>query len=196
MTNLYIARHGETDLNKAGVYYGWSDISLTSDGRTQCENLRDKLKNIKFDAVISSPLIRAVESAEIITGFGSRDIIKYDQLKEMNFGKWENMHYKDIGVNYAEDFKQWAENWQEFCIPGGESFNNVFCRVKECLDYILLKYTGKSVIIIAHEGTLRIISLILLNMKKEDYWKFKFEFGAYSTFEIKNDTAVIRKINC
>ena len=196
MMKLYMARHGETDLNNKNVYYGWTDIKLTSNGELQCTQLKGKLKDFKFDVVISSPLERALKSAQIISGINIVNIVKMDNLKEMNFGNWEEMNYLDVKSKYSDDWQSWTDDWQGFCIPGGESFNMLYQRVKKALNEITKKYSGKSLLLVGHEGTLRIIALILLNMKSEDYWKFSFEFGKYSHFEIQEDITIIRKVNC
>ena len=85
MTNIYLVRHGETELNRKKVYYGWTDVPLTLEGERQCTEVREKLKGIAFDQVITSPLLRTLNSTEIITGL-SRDEFKiYKELKEINF---------------------------------------------------------------------------------------------------------------
>ena len=195
MINLYMARHGETKSNQKKVYYGWTDVPLTRNGVKQCEGLRDKLCNVNFDVVISSSLERALNSAEI-TGDVKREYIAvYDGLKELNFGKWEELHYKDIEEKYNEDWNSWIHDWENFCIPEGESFSELYKRVKICLYEILEKYKDKTVLLVCHQGTLRIISTLLLNMKVSDYWSFTFEFGMFTLFEIQEDLTIIKKIN-
>lgn len=195
MINLYMVRHGETQLNEKKVYYGWTDVPLNSNGVKQCEDLRDKLCDVKFDVVISSSLERALCSAEIISGVNREAIIKYDDLRELNFGKWEQLHYNDIEKKYKVEWQAWTKDWENFCIPGGESFSNLYKRVKVCLEDILKSYRDKTILLVSHEGTLKIITTLLLNMNSEDYWKFTFEFGRYSLYEIQNDFVTIRKIN-
>jgi alpha-ribazole phosphatase len=195
MINLYMARHGETKLNKEKVYYGWTDVPLTSNGVKQCEGLRDKLCNVKFDVVISSSLERALNSAEIISAKARDNIAIYDRLKELNFGKWEKLHYRDIEERYNEDWVSWTHDWENFCMPQGESFSDLYERVRECFEEILERYKDKTILLVCHEGTLRIISTILLNMKVANYWSFTFEFGMFTLFEIQDELAIIRKIN-
>ncbi|MBK5242887.1 MAG: alpha-ribazole phosphatase [Clostridium sp.] len=195
MITLYMARHGETKSNKDKVYYGWTDVPLTCNGVKQCEGLRDKLCNVDFDVVISSSLERALNSAEIIGDVKRECIAAYAGLKELNFGKWEELHYKDIEEKYNDDWNCWTHDWENFCIPEGESFSGLYKRVKTCLYEILEKYKDKTILLVCHQGTLRIISTILLNMKVSDYWSFTFEFGMFTLFEIQEDLTIIKKIN-
>ena len=88
---IYIVRHGETDANKEGVIQGWSENPLNGNGRELAEITGRGMKGIRFDACISSPLIRAKETAEIILRESGNavDIVFDDRLKELNFGVFE-----------------------------------------------------------------------------------------------------------
>jgi len=196
MTHLYLVRHGQTDLNIKKVYYGFTDVTLNELGKIQCEKVREKLCEVNFDVVISSPLKRTMESAQIISCLNRSQIISYEGLKELNFGSWENKHFKDIEKEYEVEWKLWISDWINFSFPQGENFKALYTRVKVCLEEILLSYEGKNILLIGHEGTLKIIAIFLLNMKMEDYWRLTFEFGAYSMFEINENFPILKKINC
>ncbi len=195
MTNIYMARHGSTDLNKAGIYFGWTDDPLNDEGKVQCGNIRQKLEVIKFDAVITSPLKRTVESSKIITGLDKGSLDIYGELKELNFGKWEKLHYKEIQEYYSEDWQHWVEDWKNFPIPEGESFDSFYQRVKLCFEGLLKKYKDKTILIVGHQGVLRIMATLLLKLDPEYYWRFTFEFGTWSLFQVDDDFALIKKIN-
>ena len=184
MTNIYLVRHGETELNKKKVYYGWMDVPLTLQGEAQCQIVREKLKAIVFQVVITSPLIRTIHSSEIITGLTKDKLKIYPELKELNFGKWEGLHYSEIEKTYNEDWIEWTKDWQGFCIPEGESFNTFYCRIKLCFDRILDKYKGKTILIVGHQGALKIIATLILNLNVEEFWTYAFRFGTYSLFQI------------
>ncbi|MBC8062914.1 MAG: alpha-ribazole phosphatase [Clostridiaceae bacterium] len=196
MTSLYLVRHGETDLNVKKVYYGFTDVSLNKAGKIHCENIRGKLCEVNFDVVVSSPLERAMQSAEIISSLNRSEIISYEGLKELNFGTWENKHFKELQEEYKGEWKIWIEDWINFSFPQGENFKTLYSRVKMCLEEILLAYEGKNILLVGHEGTLKIIAILLLNMNMEDYWRLTFEFGTYSMFEINDGFKILRKINC
>lgn len=196
MTTIYMVRHGETEFNKRKVYYGWSDPLLTPEGEQQCRNVKEKLKKVNFDAIVTSTLERTICSAQIITGTKRENLDMYDELKELNFGLWEGKNYKEIEKCFNEEWICWIKDWIGFCIPEGESFDIFYKRVKTCLIKLLDIYKNKNILLVCHEGTLKIIAILLLNMQIEDYWKFTFEFGMFSKFEIEEDFTVIKKINC
>lgn len=196
MTTIYMVRHGETKLNQKKVYYGWTDEPLSPEGEEQCRKLKEKLANIHFDAVLTSPLKRTVYSAGIISGMQD-NIFIYEDLKELNFGKWEQLHYLEIEKYYNEEWNCWSKDWIHFCIPDGESFKLFHDRVSCCFKKILEIHSNKTILIVGHAGTLKVISMILLGLPIKDYWKFTFEFGTYSVFEVQKDgSVVIKKINC
>jgi alpha-ribazole phosphatase len=195
MMKLYVARHGETNLNKKKVYQGWVDSELNEEGIKHCEEIRDKLSCITFDVVITSPLKRAVQSAEIIAGTPHSKFITCDAFKELNFGLWEAMHYKEIEKNYPLEWNLWSEDWVNYTIPHGESFKIFYHRVEQGLKNMLEEYKDSTVLLVSHEGTLKVITTLLLNLGIEYYWRFNFQFGTYSEFHVTNDMAMIKKLN-
>ena len=193
---IYLTRHGETGFNQKKVYHGWTNSLLSAAGINQCHVLRGKLTEIQFDAIISSPLERALHSAEIITEV-SRDAIRVcEGLKEFNFGLWEGRHYQDIERNHPQEWQAWSRDWLNFCLPEGESFQVFYQRVKKCFEEIQRVYRDKTILVVSHEGPLRIIAGLIMNLRPEDYWRFGFEFGCYSLFELGPGVSAVKKINC
>ena len=193
---IYLVRHGETDLNNSGVYYGRLDPEINEKGMRQCESLKSSLKNIDFNAVVASPLKRALKSATIISGCEDKDIIVEPQLREIDFGLWEGLHYKEVMQKYPEDWANWGQHWIDYTIPEGESFRVFYSRVENCIKNIINNNQENKILVVAHEGSLKAIALTLLNMPIEAYWNFTFEFGHFSMFEVKDGFAILRKINC
>ncbi len=195
MTYLYLVRHGETELNKEKVYYGFSNPPINLSGELQCEKVKNSLLDTDFHVVISSPLERALRSAEIISSLSRENFVIYQELKELNFGLWEGKHYSQVEKEFSEQWKYWSEDWINYEIPKGESFIMFYNRVKQCIEEIVRKYENRKILIVAHGGTMKVISTVLLNLNLEDYWKFSFEAGTYSMFEINENNVVLKKIN-
>ncbi len=196
MLELYLVRHGETEMNVKGVYYGWTDCELTEKGIEQNVCLAQVLKNISFDAVLSSDLKRAVATAEIVSGKKAADIILDSRLRERNFGKWEGLHFTELERDCKEQWQKWSNDWRNIQIPEGESYDELYERVKECMIELMDRYKSGKVLIVSHHGCLRLIATILLKLEHEAFWSFMFEHGAYSMLQITGEHCVIRKINC
>ncbi|MEA4847552.1 MAG: alpha-ribazole phosphatase [Clostridiaceae bacterium] len=195
-TEIYLIRHGETEMNIKGVYYGWTDCGLSEKGIMQAEDLADILSDVCFDAVISSSLSRAVETATIVSGYDPDDIIKDDRLRELNFGDWEGIHYSELKEKHKEAWEKWGSDWKNTPPPGGESFFEIYIRVKSSIEDILKEYKGKRVLIVSHHGTMRIIPMVLLGLTEEAYWSFTAEQGRYSHYDIdEKGHCIIKRIN-
>ncbi|ATW28120.1 alpha-ribazole phosphatase [Candidatus Formimonas warabiya] len=195
MTLLYLVRHGETDLNTKGVYYGWTDDGLSPQGIKQAEKMAVMLEDVHFDTVISSPLTRARETAVIVSRSDPDRIILDERLKELNFGAWEGKHYQVIQDHDKENWDLWVKDWKKASPPAGESFVSMYRRVKQSIKETLEKYEGQTLLMVTHQGCLRIIMCILLNMKYEGYWHFTFDHGAYSLIDVEQGYCIVKKIN-
>lgn len=197
MTGLYLVRHGETELNTKGVYYGRTDCGLSKKGLLQAKELAAILHNVSFDAVISSDLMRTVITAAIVSGYDTDKIVKDDRLRELNFGDWEGLHHGEIIEKHSKEWKKWCVDWKNSAPPGGESFFDIYIRVKSSIEDILKEYRGKRVLIVSHQGAMRIIPMVLMGLPPEAYWSFTAEHGRYSHYEIDDlGQCIIRKINC
>ncbi|NLK36434.1 MAG: alpha-ribazole phosphatase [Gracilibacteraceae bacterium] len=195
-TEIYLIRHGETDMNTKGVYYGWTDVGLSEKGIMQAEDLADILQDVQFDAVISSSLVRAVETASIVSGYDPDMIIKDERLRELNFGAWEGIHHRELKEKHKEALEKWSSDWKNTALPGGESFFEIYIRVKSSIEDILKEYKGKRVLIVSHQGTMRIIPMVLLGLTEDAFWIFTAEQGRYSLYEIDDKgRCIVRRIN-
>lgn len=140
---IYIVRHGQTNWNVEGRYAGRIDVELNDRGRKQAQEIREKLKEVTLDAVISSPLIRAQETAKIIS---NRDTVDVDErIIERCNGDLEGMLKvdapKDIDFNDPNETRYNIENIVDF----KERIYDFFEEIKE-------KYKGKNVLIVTHAG--------------------------------------------
>ncbi len=196
-TELYLIRHGETELNAKGEYCGWTDCEMNEKGIQQTEELADILQNISFDAVISSSLRRSIITAAIVSRYDLDAIVRDDRLRELNFGDWEGMSSSKISRKFNYEWEKWGSDWEGAAPPGGESFSDMYARVKDSVEDILKDYRGKRVLVVSHQGTMRIIPLVLMGLGAEHSWSFTAEQGKYSHYEIDDmGCCIIHKINC
>ena len=140
---IYLVRHGQCDSNVIGRY-NLIDEDIDETGIKQAEDLREKIKDINYDIVISSPLVRAFHTADIINA-KNKDIITDERLAERNPGSLEG---KSINITDREEF--W--NYYTKVKYGTEERIPDLCnRVKDFLDELKTK-DYKSVLIVAHSG--------------------------------------------
>ncbi len=97
MTNLIILRHGRTAWNREEIFRGTEDIPLDDQGRREVACARDRLERDRIDAAYSSPLSRAVETANIVMEpHGGVGTVIHDGLKDLNYGDWQGMSHEQV----------------------------------------------------------------------------------------------------
>lgn len=190
MLKLILVRHGQTDSNKNKKYLGWTDVELNKCGIDQAQQVRDKLKYVDFDIVISSPLKRASETAKII----SENIIYDSELKEINFGLWDNLSFEEIKEKYPKEHELWMKDWKRFIFPEGESALDMHKRAVNFINKIYKKQEG-TILIVTHAGLIRSIIAHLLGMGMEGAGRFYIDNGSITVIEIIDDYALLTKLN-
>ncbi|GAE88012.1 alpha-ribazole phosphatase [Acetivibrio straminisolvens] len=195
MLELYLVRHGETDSNKRGTYLGWTDVELNSNGICQAKAIRDKLKTVKVDAIYSSPFNRTVKTAEIINENYGLEIITSDNLKERNFGIWDDLTFEEISSRYPDDCKRWFEDWINFRIKDGESAKDTYDRVVAFVREIINSKKEGGCLIVSHLGTIRFMLAYLLGMKIEDSWRFRVDNCTITKLEVRDRYPVLTLLN-
>ncbi|MBN2796794.1 MAG: histidine phosphatase family protein [Clostridia bacterium] len=169
---VYLLRHGETVGNVKGTFAGNTDTPLTEFGIEQGKLAYNKLKDVDIDVVISSPLSRAVDTANLVI---SHPLILDERLKEMHFGLFENMTYQEICEHYPDQIITWQNEGLYYTFPEGESVKSFYDRVIEGYLNILETHREKNILIVAHSGVIRSILAHEISEKFEHYWKYKID---------------------
>jgi broad specificity phosphatase PhoE len=154
VTTLLLVRHGETDWNRDGRWQGQSDTHLNDAGREQAARVAGELDGI--DAVYSSDLARARETAEIVTERLGLEIELDERLRERSFGAWEGKTGPQIEAEFADAHARWLAGEG----PGAddaEPFAAFARRVRSFLDDVLTRHPDETVLVVAHGGSIRVI---------------------------------------
>lgn len=157
---LYVIRHGQVPSNIEGIVSGWNDEKLTQKGIEQAIKIRDELQNIKFDIVYSSPIDRAIQTANIVVP--KSDIILDARLAEREPGKMLGKSRKEI------DKSIWNSLEIDRTIEGSETLAAGLKRVKSILDEIHLKYQDKTVLIVTHNFISKCIWILENNIQNKE----------------------------
>ncbi|MEK7581680.1 MAG: histidine phosphatase family protein [Patescibacteria group bacterium] len=151
---LYVTRHGETQWNIQGKVQGHTDSPLTREGVKQAKNLALEFKNIKFDAVYSSDLLRAKRTAEIATLEHKLTIETTEALRERSFGKYEGSNKKVLDL--LEELRDKNIPYETENIENDENLTE---RIITFLREVAIAYPNKTILILTHGGVL--VSLLL-----------------------------------
>lgn len=187
---IYIMRHGETEWNKLRKLQGQTDIPLNEFGEELAYITRDGMKDLEFQAVYSSPLIRARRTAEIMAEGRSLPVIVNEYLKEINFGAGEGESLEAINQNPDGNLYKFLNKPEEYTpMEGGESFEQVKDRCRKFMEEVIIPSEGKCdrMLIVAHGAFIRIMISLIENIPYSEFWKrSRHKNCAVTTFSCEN----------
>jgi glucosyl-3-phosphoglycerate phosphatase len=182
---LYCVRHGETVYNLAGRIQGQLDSELSPLGRSQCEAVAEVLGGMPCDAVISSPLTRARESAQRIADILKLEVRIEPRLMEINAGIFQGHCWHEIDEQFPSEAARWRSQDPDFRIPGGESRRDVMVRSRAAFSAIR-EASYRCAIVVAHGGSISAALKALLEIPAERN-PFTLRNGSISTILWDND---------
>ncbi len=176
MLKFLVIRHGETFSNAENRFSGHQDVDLTEKGIWQAEQLAHRLKDEQIDVAYSSDLKRAIHTAKIILQNHNLFLSTESLFKELSFGEWEGLRYKELNFDEGERLMEWWKH-PDLPLPGGESTFALRERVFSGLNKIIEEHNEedkkKTIAIICHGGVARIIIGIALDIPIEKIWHIK-----------------------
>ena len=155
MVKVYLVRHTEADGNVKEYFQGRIDSEVSEKGLLQLNALAERFREIKLDAIYSSPLKRAMATAEAVNRHHGLEIIPDGRLVEINGGVWENVSWKDIPLLYPVEYDLWKNHQDRFYIKDGERMTEVFERMKNAVNDIAARNDGKTIAIVSHGCSLK-----------------------------------------
>ena len=179
---LLLVRHGETDWNAAGRIQGCTDTPLNARGRAQAAALAEKLRSSeeRAEALYTSPLRRAAETAEIIgSALGLRPE-PVEALREISFGVWEGCSWEEIQRRWPREFA-WCEGDRlRRSPPGGESYGQLMERALPAVEAIR-RAPGGTAVAICHSAVIRAVLCALEGMSiGEGYRRLRIKNSSVS----------------
>ncbi len=167
---IYIVRHGQTALNKSRALQGRSDNPLNDAGRQQAREAGEWIKErgITFDRVYSSPLVRAVETAALVSGFDDKDIVRDERLIEMDYGPYEGADLRDPSPELKEFFSDFVHNPAP---RGMESLQSVVDRQADFFTWLEGTDLSENILVSTHAIAMKGALEFLTPESKGSYWK-------------------------
>jgi probable phosphoglycerate mutase len=153
VTTILLARHGETDWNLEGRFQGHADPPLNATGRAQAAELGAELMAVELAAVYTSPLRRALETAQLVAAEHGLEPIPLDALREVDVGSWQGLTRAEIEARFPEQFARWLDydqGWED-----GESYEEMGRRAVAALLELAVAHEGERVLAVTHGGPIR-----------------------------------------
>ncbi|MFC4874703.1 histidine phosphatase family protein [Negadavirga shengliensis] len=166
---IFLLRHGETTFNADGNRYcGRTDAALTDKGKNQAKQLSGMLKKIKFDGVYASPLMRAAETAGMVSP--EAEVQTDDRLIEVDFGMWEGKTREEFVAEDPDLWAKWSSAPDDIRAGGtGETAREVVLRVADFFSGIREKHTSGNILVVAHNTVNRLFLCWNLGMELKNY---------------------------
>jgi broad specificity phosphatase PhoE len=153
VTTILLARHGETDWNREGRFQGHADPPLNETGRAQAAELSATLAREEIVAVYSSPLRRAMETAEVIAAAHGLEPIAVAALREVDVGSWEGLTRSEVEQRFPDQYARWLEGSQGW--EDGETYEQMGKRVVAALLELAASHNGERILAVTHGGPIR-----------------------------------------
>jgi broad specificity phosphatase PhoE len=194
MAELILARHGETVWNVEKIYRGRTDVNLDEVGIKQAELLGEYLSNWEVEAIYSSPLRRAIYTANIIARYQKIAVQVTHGLIDFDYGEWQSLPEQEVKRLYPTLHNEWHNNPHKVKMPGGESLEDVKRRAVEVVNDILSKYQG-SVVLVSHRVVNKVLICSLLGLDNSYFWNIKQDVGGITIFNYVDGRFVLTRHN-
>lgn len=202
MGQIILVRHGQTDWNTDKRFRGLADVELNDKGVEQARNLAKRLSAMAIAAVYSSPIKRALKTAEIIAEPHHLPIRIEPGFSNVDYGLWQGLTLEEISQEFPILFQQWLEEPQRVSFPNGESIADIGRRALEALQRLAKKHQQENIVIVAHQAINKIILFELFGLKSR-LWEIPQDVAAINIIEyggkdfklkVLNDTTHLQKI--
>jgi len=192
---LFLLRHAQSVWNRERRYQGWTDSALTDLGRSQAEAAGKALAAEPLVAVYASTLTRARDTAAAIAAPHGLPVHEDADFREMAFGAWEGRTLDEVRAEDPEDYRVWAETPDLFTAPGGETLADVKIRVLAALGRLRAAHEGKSVCLVAHGLSARVLILEALGLPLSRVWAIHLASTGISELEFRPDWTALHRMN-
>ena len=194
MTEIILVRHGETAWNVAEVFRGRTDIELNQTGVKQAELLAAYLSKIKVAAIYSSPLKRALKTAEIIADYHKTKVNLAPGLIDFNYGKWQGLSHQEVKDQYKELYQEWVNHPDRVKMPSGENLEDVRERAMDIVTGIITRDTG-TVILVSHRVVNKVLICALLGLDNSHFWNIKQDTCGITIFSYEDRRFTLTRHN-
>lgn len=194
-TSIWLVRHGQTELNKARRYQSTSESTLTTFGVQQARALAHRLRRTPFRAGVTSPVLRARLTAELVLGERKVDLISDPRWAETSHGRWEGMTYREVRARFPEEAAARFADALHGRALGGESLAEVNERVLDGWRSLLHQFVGGRVLLVTHATPIQLVLCHLSGMSPALHWRWRVDLGGVTCVDVYGSSAIVRMVN-
>jgi probable phosphoglycerate mutase len=205
MTCIVLVRHGQTEWNRVERFRGRADVPLNETGLAQAKATGKRVaQEWQPVAVYSSPLSRAVKTAEAIAQRLQQPVQIHDGLTDIDYGQWQGLTPDEAKERWPEVHHAWYNLPHTARIPGGETLDHLRARAMAAVAELAARHVGQTILLVSHTVVNRVILLAVLGLGNERFWRLRQDTCAINVFEAEaseytlaslNDTCHLRQAN-
>lgn len=176
--SIYLVRHGQTDLNRDGRFRGLTDAPLNETGRREASAAAAALAGAGLEAIYSSPMPRALQTARIIAGAVGAGVVTDGSFSDIDYGDWQGLTVEEVALKFGPGaLEAWKRDPGSFQFPNGDSMMSVRERLVPALRS-LASGGCRSVAVVSHLAVLKVFLLVALDIPFGNFWKLGLENGS------------------
>jgi broad specificity phosphatase PhoE len=164
---------------------------LNENGLRQAELLGEYLNKEKIDFIYSSPLQRAVKTAEAIACPRGINVNVVQDLNDIDCGEWQGLSLSEVKDKYPEIYQDWLDTPEQVRIPGGESLEDVRSRVMPFVEDAVMRCGEGRVVLVSHRAVNKVLICALLRLDNSFFWNFKLDTGGITRFNFDGDRVIL-----
>lgn len=196
MTRIVLVRHGETEWNRVERFRGKADVPLNATGLAQAEATARRIAaEWQPAAVYSSPLSRAVKTAEAIARQCSLPVHSHRGLADIDYGQWQGLTPEEARECWPEMVDAWYRTPESAQIPGGETLTTLRVRTLDAVRELAARHQGKSIVLVAHTVVNRAILLSVLGLRNHRFWRLGQGTCAINVLELDGGEFTLVSMN-
>jgi ribonuclease H / adenosylcobalamin/alpha-ribazole phosphatase len=181
-TRLLLLRHGETPLSAQMRFSGRGEAELIPRGVEQARAAAARLASYEVSVIVSSPLRRAVQTAQIVADVLGFDVALDDGLVETDFGAWEGLTFGEVRARWPAEMQAWLDD-PAVAPPGGESFATTFARVSASRERLTRDHAGERVVVVSHVTPIKSIVREALGAPAHVLYRMHLDAGSLTTVD-------------
>lgn len=196
MTLIILTRHGETEWNRIERYRGRAEVPLNPRGLAQAERTAERVAaewNPRM--VYSSPLSRALKTAEAIARRCGAELQREAGLVDIDYGRWQGLTPQEAREGWPEIYEDWYHRPGQAHLPGGESLDDLRARAMQSVQLLATRHPSEALVLVSHTVVNRVILLSVLGLDNDCLWRIRQDPCAINVVEAEEGQYTLVSLN-
>ncbi len=195
-THILLIRHGQTEWNRVERFRGRADVPLNDVGLAQAEATgRRVAQSWRPVAVYSSPLSRAVKTAEAVARHFDLTVQIHPGLADIDYGDWQGLTPDEARQSWPDEIDNWYNHPERARIPNGETLSELRQRAMQTIEELTAKHPGDTIALVGHTVINRVILLGVLGLGNERFWRLRQDTCAINVIEAEAGDYTLVSLN-